>query len=274
MKNTLIKNKYILISIGIVTALIAALYLTLFYDTGDKNTEAERTDPVIIESNIEILGDDIKISDITDIKAQDTLLEHISNGETGVYTIGDKHYVVLATGGESSCDIEYNIETDISGNKVVHYKISDTPDSEFKQRYKIIEVSSDNIKIEKMTDKTYAASGLGRILVYKYGDTKLVYDLENNRALDSSTLAVDGLYMATYDKGNIIDYQQLNNAELNECTVLNLVKQSKNLYNVKLKSGNTIQIYLDNLNLENGTIVNINVSYDSVLSGFKGVILQ
>ena len=56
MKDTLIKNKYILISIGIVTALIAALYLTLFYDTGDKNTEAGRTDPVIIENNIEILG--------------------------------------------------------------------------------------------------------------------------------------------------------------------------------------------------------------------------
>lgn len=263
------EHKGFVASIGIVVVLITALCLVLFVDfSGPASNE-----PTIIESNLEILNEYDKVTDEHDLKVQDGLVSCIESGVSGVYEIEGRNFVVLTTGGPSQSDIEYNIETSMDGSSVVYYKLSDNVDSETSIRYKVIEVNSPDIRVEKQKPVNNDLNGFLPILVFEYGTDKKVYDIPNNQILDISIRAVPGIYMASFKDNQVDDFTDLNVVTIENCEIIDKVVQARRLYNIKLPTNDIIQVYLDKLNLESGEIVTLDISYDSVLGGFSANVI-
>ena len=283
--NKLSTNQKLCYSLSIIVILIAIIgsliingnEINIVLDT-DTNKSSNNTEPVVVEPEEvgvkEIL--DIR-SEIDNIATRDLINRHIINNETGIYEINGEYYVILANGGESASDIEYNIHYGLDGRAILEWRLSNEPDGLYEKRSKVIKVDSSNIKIlrAEATEVEAAANNwAAQFLVFTSGGEKYVYNTEASRLESIRTLEIDGLYIGSVeDNRNMKAVNRLSSVILKDCKVIREIESSRGLYEVDI-SGKVLHVMfnkqVNNLNKE----LNIQLTYDLTSNTFHGEVLK
>lgn len=241
------KNKKILIvGIAISLLLVITIILIIVFDA----PRVIMNEPIIIDRNNTILNENIDFRDEDNKSLVDELLYIVNNKQSGLYTIGDRHFIVLTTCGLSSFDIEYNLNTDIGGNLIVNYRISDVSDNEFKLRYKIIEIENANAKVELLSAKENDTTAYTMAIVTGELDNKKVIDINNSRAIQGleGALVNNGLYAISYNENGITEANKINSVYTNRCTLVSKIEHSSSDYNLRFNDGTELEVKSLDLN--------------------------
>lgn len=267
------KNPRALMAIG---GLILVVIILAIMALGGITINKENTDDSNKEEIVKLTVAEIDLGAEKDIKLQDMLAEYIDSGVSGVYTIGNRHFVVLTSGENNYSNIEYEVSSDPNGNDTIRWWFSTiTSDETHGISYKVLEVNKENIQIIK-SNKTFDESTLNgycEVIVYKYNDKNTIFSTKHQQSLSIETLNTPGTYMADFIDGKLNSLTKIESVTLKDCVIIDKVAQTSRLYRVQIGDNIILDINIDKLNIDTGTTYNIKVSYDSTLGVFKGEIL-
>lgn len=262
------KNKKLSVGVLIIAVLIILIIAVLSINNvgiGDgKATTISSTDSVIKEyttmSQQEFSRETIE-----------TFTSYITTGNSGLYTIEGKNYVILTTGGQSATDIEYKAESTTDGKLHVYYKLSDIPDGENKLRYRILEVTSSEVVVSEGSGvESNKGNGFKQILIFKYNEEKKVYSVAERKLITADTWETDGAYLGTFSNGELTSCEPIDSIKVEDCIIKEKIVQSKNLYTVEIPSKDLIQVYIADKNIEIGSAVTLKLKYEATLQGLSG----
>ena len=267
------KNPRALMAIG---GLILVVIILAIMALGGITINKENTDNSNKEEIVKLTVAEIDLGAEKDIKLQDMLAGYIDSGVSGVYTIGNRNFVVLTSGENNYSNIEYEVSSDPNGNNTIRWWFSTiTSDETHGISYKVLEVNKENIQIIK-SNKTFDESTLNgycEVIVYKYNDKNTIFSTKHQQSLSIETLNTPGTYMADFIDGKLNSLTKIESVTLKDCVIIDKVAQTSRLYRVQIGDNIILDINIDKLNIDTGTTYNIKVSYDSTLGVFKGEIL-
>lgn len=265
------KNKGFTFGVGIVLLILIALCLVLFTDLG----RIIKNEPKIITSNVEIIGEYKRISDVGDLELRDNILNVVNSGRSGYYEFSDRKFVILTTGGQSVSDIEYKIEGNTNGESTVYWNLSNEATSEMQIRYKVIEVTGNtkvafetkDISIKK--DAVTRITGVATFILFEDGNQKKLFNPRNNESIQTEIKLAEGIYTISFEDGEATDYEGCTSIEVNDCKIESQV--IGRTYKVKIPSGETLTVNIDEANIRTGDTITLELSYSN---GFKGKVAQ
>lgn len=265
MKEYIKKYKNIIIASGAIVALIATIIIILNIDM---ITRVIKNEPIITEIKNDVIND-IIIDDIESISLRDEIYNIVMSGKSGEYTIGDRNFVILTTGGKSVCKLEYDISANVDGNTVITYGNSTQSDGEYKVRYKVLEFKEPNIIIEKRK-LTTVLNGASPILIFKSDESKYIYVEATGQIIeDKDLLIVDGIYIGNFIDDKLDNTYKAPSIVLKNIEVLQRSSLASNLFLVKLESGQMLEILMRDLDVIPEGKVNIIVTSDPI-TGLNG----
>jgi len=243
--NDLDKNtKLLIVAMLSIVLLVLAILSIINYDIPRKILG----NPVISTTNTNIIGQ-VDLSDETDLELLDSLLYIINNEESGLYTIKNRNFIVLTSGGMSSFDIDYDISGMTDGSMLVQYRISDIADNEFKLRYKIIEVDNTNVIVENKVNNI-ESDGYTFIIISGNSDSKTVIDVIKSKQITNmiDVVQLNGLYTAIINNGIITEANRLDSVVTSKCKLISKINESMNTFNMQFEDGSIIEVKSLDLN--------------------------
>lgn len=271
------KNPRALMAVGGLVFLVFVLFIIASSgpSINKGNSETERTEALVIEPQTTVT-EITNIADENDIKLQDILVDYIDSGVSGLYTVGDRHFVVLTTGDTTYGNIVYTHDVSTDGTERIIWDIETDSDvlDEPRVLYKILEVDNPNILVEKKTTLDISnLNGYCQLVVFDAGTGNRVYSVAHNKLLDVETLELPGVYMGEFTDGNLESMTKLGSVTVPNSVISDRVDQTTRVYKVKLGGSKVaIDVYMDNINIPIGTIENLTLEYDSALGTFKGIL--
>lgn len=244
-----------LIASGIVLGLSALCLMLLLYKSNN--------DGKIVKSDVQVIAEYMDIYDIQDVLIQDELTSYIESGSSGFYHINGRSFVVLATSGKTSSDIEYTLESSVDGKLNVVYSTYGNDDGQLLQRYKIIEVNGTEndvniIKKDLPVDNEHL-SGYIAAIIFGSNDQKTCYSIVQQQIMDIDLNGIPtGLYAIQLRDSKVYTYQKMETREVADVTLKHVAGRN---YVMTLPTGDQLSVSADNLNIKENEKYNVSLSY-------------